>query len=327
MKDIIKWGILAPGTIAHKFAQGLKCVEDANLLAVGSRSLERARDFARQFDILRAYGSYEELIADPEVDVIYVATPHPMHKDAVLMCLKAGKAVLCEKPITLNAKEAEEIINYARESKVFLMEAMWSRFLPAAAKVREWLKRGIIGDVRMIKADFGFRCDWNTENRLLKPELGGGALLDVGIYVISFASMIFGKEPSNISSLSNIGETGVDEQFASIFGYENGELAVLTAAVRTDTTHDAYIYGTKGYIHIPSFWQANSAAVYVNGKVVESFIVENNISGYSYEVQEVNSCLRKGKIESSEMPLVETLAIMKTMDRLREQWKFKYPME
>jgi dihydrodiol dehydrogenase / D-xylose 1-dehydrogenase (NADP) len=327
MKKIIKWGIFAPGVIAHKFAQGLKCTESAQLFAVGSRSLEKAEDFAKQYDIPRAYGSYEELVADPEVDVIYVATPHPMHKDAVLMCLKAGKAVLCEKPITLNSKEAEEIIQYARESKVFLMEAMWSRFLPVAVKVREWLNRSVIGDIRMLKADFGFRCEWNPDNRLLKPELGGGALLDVGIYVISLASMVFGREPSNISSLPHIGKTGVDEQFAAIFGYDRGELAVLTAAVRTATTHDAYIYGTKGYIHIPNFWQASLAAVYVDGKITESFEVQNNISGYSYEAYEVMDCLREGKTESNVMPLEETLTIMRTMDKLRKQWGLKYPME
>lgn len=218
MKKEIRWGILAPGSIAHKFVRGLELLEDAKVVAVGSRSIGRAETFAQQYGIAKAYGSYEELASDPDIDIVYVATPHSAHKECALLCLKAGKAVLCEKPFTVNTKEAEEVIQYARESKLFLMEAMWIRYLPVIIKVREWLYKGVIGEVKMLKADFGFRIEWNPEGRLLNPALAGGALLDAGIYPVSFASMVFGKQPVEIKSMSYIGTTGVDEQFTTLFG-------------------------------------------------------------------------------------------------------------
>jgi predicted dehydrogenase len=207
MKKIIRWGILGPGRIAHKFAQSVKCIEDAEITAVGSRSIERAAQFATEYSISRAYGSYIDLASDPDVDIIYVAAPHPAHFECALLCLKAGKAVLCEKPFTLNASETKVLIKTAGASKLFLMEAMWMRYLPAIVKVRELLAQGTIGEVRMIKADFGNRIPWEPAGRLLNPELGGGALLDVGIYPISFASMVLGPSPTKITGVAYLGET------------------------------------------------------------------------------------------------------------------------
>ena len=221
MGKIIKWGILGPGRIANSFAKGLKSLPDASIVAVGSRSKERADTFAREYGIAKSYGSYQELANYPEVDIIYIATPHPNHKESALLCLKAGKAVICEKPFTVNAAESEELIKFAREQKLFLTEAMWTRYLPASIKVRELLSAGIIGDIKIVKADSGFICGWDTKSRLLNPELGGGALLDIGVYPISYASMIFNAaEPIKIVSIANIGVTGVDEDFSTIIGYE-----------------------------------------------------------------------------------------------------------
>lgn len=323
----IKWGIMGPGGISRKFASDLKVVEGAELVAVGSRSKDRAEAFAKEFGAQRAYGSCKELAADPEVDIVYVGTVHPAHKDNMLTLIRGGKAVLCEKPFTVNAKEAEEVIREARERGVFLMEAMWTRYLPPIVKVREWLRDGRIGEVLMMTADFGFDAGWNPEGRLLNKALGGGALLDAGIYPVSFASMVFGSQPQRISSTAKIGETGVDEHFAALFEYEGGRSAQVAAAVRLKTSNEAILYGTRGQIRIPNFLFGKSATLLVHDEEPVTYADNRETLGYCFEAEEAMRCLRAGKLESSVMPLDETLAIMKTMDALRAQWNLTYPSE
>ena len=327
MERTIRWGILGPGNIARKFAIGLSALPDAELTAVGSRSVEKAAEFARDFNIPNKHSSYVDLANDPDVDVVYVATPHPFHREHSILCLKAGKAVLCEKPLAINAQEGEEIIRCARETKKFLMEAMWTRFLPVMARVREWLAEGAIGEVRMLTADFGFRSGWDPEGRLLNPKLAGGALLDVGVYTVAMASMVFGQQPSRIASMAHIGETGVDEQSAMLLGYDTGQLAILSCAVRTNTTQESRIIGTEGAIHIPDFWHATSATLSVSGKDTVQIEIPFDGNGYNYEAAEVMRCLRAGKLESDIMPLDESLSIMETMDKIRVQCGLRYPME
>ena len=326
MEKKIKWGIMGPGNIAHKFVQSVKCLKDAEIAAVGSRSTVRAAEFASQYGISRSYGSYHQLAEDPEVDIVHIATHHPAHFECALLCLKAGKAVLCEKPFTLNALQTEILVRTARESGIFLMEAMWMRYLPTIVKVRELLAKGVIGDIRMIKADFGINAGWNPEGRLLNPDLGGGALLDVGIYPVSFSSMIFGACPSTIRSVAYLGATGVDEQFSAIFGYEAGKLAVLSGAIRTTLPNEAWVIGTAGYIRIPSFWCSQKVELGVNGKT-EQFELPFTSTGYIHEAEEAMRCLRQGLPESNIMPLDESLKIMKILDTLREQWGLRYPSE
>lgn len=327
MKEKIRWGILGTGSIAHKFAAGLQALPDAVLTAVGSRSKDKAAEFAAQYFIPHIYGSYEELAASHELDAIYIATPHPYHKENSILCLNAGKAVLCEKPFTVNAAEAAEVIACARRNKVFLMEAMWSRFMPAMQAVREKLSQGTIGDIRMVTADFGFRAPWDPSSRLLDPALAGGALLDVGIYPLSFTSMVFGGAPMQIASMAHIGKTGVDEQSAILLGYGDGKMALVSCAVQTNTPQGAWILGTEGSIHIPLFWHAVSATLTNTGGKVEIIAPPVEGNGYNYEAAEVMSCIREGRLESSIMPLDETLALMKTMDSIRSQWGLRYPME
>lgn len=322
----IKWGIIGAGGIANKFVESLKSIEDAELTAVGSRDAGRAAGYAGKYGAKRYYGSYEELVKDPDIDIIYVATPHSAHFDCTMMCLKAGKAVLCEKPFTINASQAKLLVHTAREQKVFLMEAMWTRYLPAIVKVRELLASGAIGEVKMVKADFGFRTELIPEARLFNPQLGGGALLDVGIYPLSFASMILGSKPLKAAGMSHIGITGVDEQCAFILAYEDGRLAVLSAAVRTSTPQDAWVLGTDGHIRIPGFWHADSIEINRNGKVdvLKLPFISN---GYAHEAIEAMDCLRSGKPESPVMPLDETVDLMQVLDGLRLQMGLKYPGE
>jgi predicted dehydrogenase len=322
-----RWGIISTGYIADQFARGLQAVPDAELLAVGSRSQATADEFGARFNIPRRYASYEQVANDPDLDAVYIGTPHPFHKDNTLMCLRAGKAVLCEKPFAINTGEAEAMVRLAREKKLFLMEAMWTRFFPLMIKVRQMLADGVIGEVRMVQSDFGFRTDFNAEHRLFALELGGGALLDVGIYPLSFASMVLGA-PTRALGLAALGATGSDEQSAFILGYPGGQLAVLSCAVRTDTPQEATIFGTKGRIRIHSqFWRPRIMTLSLNGKADKVMEVPHEGNGYNYQAMEVANCVRAGKLESAVMPLDETLSLMRTMDEIRGQWGLKYPVE
>ncbi len=357
MATITRWGILGTGAIAQQFARGLRALPEARLVAVGSRTAESAERFGQAFDIPRRHADYRALAEDADVDVIYIATPHPFHAENALLCLRAGKAVLCEKPFALNAMEARTVIVEARQRRLFLMEAMWMRYLPAIVQVRRWIADGVIGEVRMVMADFGFRAAFDPHSRLLDPALGGGALLDVGIYPISLASMVLGQ-PARVMGLAHLGATGVDEQSAYIFEYAQGQLAVLSSAVQTATPTEARILGTEGAIHIhapmyrperltltrkgladvPSrlpagfkslgrglgldrVWQRLRSA----GGSDYHFPLHGN--GYNYEADEVARCMRAGRLESAIMPLDETLAIMETLDQLRAQWGLLYPGE
>jgi len=325
--DTIRWGILGPGSIAHQFASGVKELPDAKVVAVGSRDGAKAIAFADTFSIPNRHASYQALVEDPEVDAIYVATPHPFHKEHCLLALNAGKPVLSEKPFTINHAELTEIVDTARKNDLFLMEGMWSRFFPLMGRVRELLAEGAIGEVRLLEADFGFRAGVDPNGRLFAPALGGGALLDVGVYTVSLASMFLGS-PDRITGLATLGETGVDEQAAMVLGYPNGALAMLSTAIRTNTPHKATLNGTDGRITLQSpWWKLDRALVSRNGKPDEEIHLPYEGNGFNYEAAEVGRCLRAGKKESAIMPLEESLSIMATLDTLRGQWGLKYPME
>lgn len=325
--DKIRWGILGTGAIANSFAQGLNFVPDAELTAVGSRNKETAEKFGNTFQIPNRHDSYEDLASDPEVDVVYIATPHMFHRDNAVLCLNHRKAVLCEKAFTINAAEAEEIIMLARRKKLFLMEAMWTRFQPIVAKLRNLLKQDLIGDVRMMTADLGFKFEFNPKSRIFDPNLGGGALLDIGIYPLAMSYMIFGP-PSRIESMAFLGSTGVDEQESIVLGYAGGQIATLYASTHVETPQEVTVIGNKGRIRLqgPIYRPSGMTIQLENEK--EQFI-DNGLegNGYNYEAAEVMNCLRSGKLESDIMPLDESLEIMKTMDKLRAQWGFKYPHE
>jgi predicted dehydrogenase len=324
----IRWGILGTGMIANFFVTGLKSLNDATVAAVGSRTQATADAFADQYDIPRRHGSYAALAADPEVDVIYVATPHSVHREATILCLEAGKPVLCEKPFAINAGEAEQMVATARARDLFLMEAMWTRFRPAMVKLREVLASGAIGEPRMFMADLGWPARFNPDSRLFAPALGGGALLDAGVYPISLASMVLGP-PTSVAGLAHLGTTNVDEQAGIVLGDDTGRLAVLGITIQTGGPHTASIMGTGGHIDIHFDWhRPESFTVHPNRQEPQSYdfpLTEGN--GYQYEAMEVMRCLRAGERESPTLPLDETLAIMRTMDRLREIWGVRYPAD
>ena len=327
MSEKIRWGIIGPGFIARRFANCMPYAPDAEIYAVASRSQEKAEAFGAEYGATKCYGSYEELANDPDVDVAYIATPHNYHLAHTLLCLNAGKHVLCEKPFAVNAKEAKAMIDCAREKKLFLMDAFWTRYFPVMAKLRELLADNAIGDVMLVQADFGGRGPIVPEKRHFNPDLAGGALLDVGSYCLQLASMVYGKKPTDIVSQYTIGSTGVDELSVVVCKYSDYEMATLTSAIRLGTPHEARVMGSEGYIAIPDFWHPSELTLVRPGQERETFRFPYDGEGFQYEAMEVGQRIRAGLTESPIYPLDETLAIMETLDRIRADWGLRYPME
>ncbi len=327
MSKSVNWGILGTGHIAEKFALALGYVKDAQLLAVGSRKQGTADKFGQKHNIPRRYASYRELAEDADVQVIYISTPHNLHMENALLCLNAGKAVLCEKPFTINAAQAHNVLKTARKNNCFIMEAMWNRFLPIMTTLRDLLKKNVIGAPEILTANFGFKAVYNPDSRLFNPELGGGALLDIGVYTVSLSSMLFGS-PLTVSALGHIGKTAVDESVAILLGFSDHRVSLLHASIRNQTSHEAEIVGSKGRIKIFSpWWHPTKMTVYIPGSKEQVIDLPYESIGHNYEIMEVNKCLQKGNPESKIMPHDETLSIMETMDKIRKQIGLKYPME
>jgi len=326
MSKTLGWGIIGAGSIACKLAEALPHVKGARLIAIGSRSRKKAEAFGNQYNIPHRHDSYQKLVDDPDVDVVYVATPHPMHHPHAMLALKAGKHVLVEKPFTVNAGEASELIRTARRRRLFLMEAMWSRFLPSVLKAKDLVASGTIGDMRMVMADFGFRAGVNPKGRLFAPALAGGGLMDVGVYAVSFAVFLLG-EPKKIASLMEPTSTGVDGQAGIVMRHAGGELSLLATGVRTNTLQEATILGAEGYIRMHSPWWAGAPLKLSAGGKEKLIKVPVAEKGFVYQCCEVVKCISAGKAESDIMPLDESLRVMKTLDAIRAQWGLKYPME
>jgi predicted dehydrogenase len=322
----IRWGLMATGGIARTFATDLvEHVPDAQLVAVGSRSQEGADAFADDFDIPRRHASYEALAEDPEVDAIYVSPPHPMHKDATLLALRGGKAVLCEKPFAMDVAESQEMVDVARSSAVLLVEAMWTRFLPTMARVRSILAAGTLGEIVYLTAEHGQWFAEDPEFRLFAPSLGGGALLDLGIYPISFAHFVLGT-PARITAVSDPAFTGVDATTSAVFQYDGGAHAVVTTSLAAASSNPAVIYGTDARLELDGWFYTPTSfrVVSRDGEVLESYSPPAGGRGMEHEAIEVGRCLREGLTESPLMPLEETLQIMGTLDEIRRQIGLDY---
>lgn len=323
----VRWGIISTGGIANAFAQALQSVPGAEIIAVGSRSQEGADYFGNQYGIPRRYSSYEGVANDPDVDVVYIGTPHVFHAENMRMCLNAGKHVLCEKPFTINAREAEECIALAREKGLFLMEAVWMRYIPAIVQMRQWIDEGRIGDVVMVQADFNVSLPYDPKKRTFALELGGGALLDVGLYSISFATMLLGM-PESFASHYSLGETGTDERAVLLFRYPNGIAALLSSGNRHNTPNEALVQGTRGSIRVhPPFHHPTRLTLYLDGSEAETVTIPYESNGLNYEAIEVQHCLENNKLESDIMPLDHTLAVMQLMDSIRAEWNLQYPAD
>ena len=319
-------GIMGSGNIAGIMAGTINKMKNVRVYAVASRQQVHADVFAGKYGCKKAYGSYADLAADKKVDLIYVATPHSEHYENVKMCLEAGKPVLCEKAFTLNAAQAEELVRIAAEHKVFLAEAMWTRYMPMLTTIREVIGSGIIGEPKTLTANLGYVI--SDKERLTNRALGGGALLDVGVYTINFALMIFGHNISKIASCCTFTETGVDEQNAICLQYYDGKVANLNSSMVSLSDRQGIIYGTKGFAVVENINNFESIAVYDRQyKKVASYKCPKQISGYEYEVAACIDAIKCGLIECAQMPHSETLRVMRIMDEIRSQWGMKYPCE
>jgi predicted dehydrogenase len=316
MSARLRWGIIGTGGIAHTFARDLRLVDDAEIVAVGSRSQASADVFGDEFDIPRRCAPYEELVSDPHVDVVYVATPHLFHHANARLALEYDKPVLVEKAFTMTADEARDLVSLAREKKLFLMEAMWTRFLPHVVAIRELIAEGALGEIVSVSADHGQWFKRDPSSRLFDPALGGGALLDLGVYPVSFASMILGT-PNRISALVDPAFTGVDGQASMLFGYESGAQAILTCTSSARSATQASIVGTEARIDVDGdFYAPTSFSLVQRNGDARRFEFSDEGRGLYHQAIEVANCIAVGKLESSAMPLDETITIMETMERV-----------
>jgi predicted dehydrogenase len=328
--NVFRWGILAPGHIARKFAEAVSGISGHTLAGVASRSPERAAAFLADAGLqksARIFPDYKALVESPDIDAVYVASPHPFHRDLVLLAIEAGKPVLCEKPMGVNTGEAEAMINAAHKKGVFLMEAMWTHFLPVMQAIRKKILAGEIGTLRMIRADFSFNGQPDPQARHLNPSLAGGGLLDVGIYPLALAFRHLGPDPQIITGAGEIGPTGVDIQGGMILKYRSGALAVLSCGVATNGPVTAEIIGTAGVIEIPRMFHMAESARIVKPSGSEDLHYPFRVNGFEYEAEETALCVQTGLTESATMPLSETLALARTMDAIRNQWGLRYPFE
>ncbi|MCB0742674.1 MAG: Gfo/Idh/MocA family oxidoreductase [Ignavibacteriae bacterium] len=326
-KEKFKWGIIGPGRIANKFAEGITGIENAEIFAIASRNKERANNFANKYGIKKIYLSYEELVNNKDVDAIYISTPHRFHFEQVLLALNAGKPVLCEKPLTVNSTQSKILVETARKNNLFLMEAVWTRFLPIYNVVRSWLDENLIGDVKLLNSTFGINFPRNLEDRKFNHELAGGGLLDLGVYNIAISQWVMKQNPTKVSAIGYLGKTNVDELLAVNLQYESGAVSQFSCNLLSKNENDFIIYGSKGYIRIHNmFWGATKATLYVDDKeTTES--QPFRASGFEYEIEEAMNCIQAGKLESSIMPLDQTLANMELMDKIRKEIGLKYSFE
>ena len=322
-----RWGVIGPGIIAHRFAKALDVIDDGELYAVASRSAQRAKAFAKQYGASQTYGSYEDLVEDADVDGVYIATPHPFHYDNTLLCLEAGKPVLCEKPLTVNAGETQGLIEAANKNGVFLMEALWTRYLPIYQQVRSWLEEEQIGDLKLLTSNFCFRAPDDLEHRTWNHALAGGALLDIGVYNIAISQWVFAANPESFAARGFLSETNVDALTAVTMNYAGERLSQFTCSFLVDGNNDFTIFGTEGRIRIhANFWDATEATLIKGEKKIHKHAPYRG-TGFEYQIEEAMRCIRAGLLETPGMTHADTLANMQLMDAIRAQVGFKYSFE
>lgn len=319
-------GILGTGGIAKKMADTINQMEDAKLYAVASRKLEKANIFKEDFSVFVSYGSYDELLKDDNVDLVYIATPHNTHYDLMMACIENNKNVLCEKSFTTSAEQAKRVFSFAKEKNVFVTEAIWTRYMPSRRTIDFLIDSGIIGEPYLVEANLGYSI-YNVP-RLVDPKLAGGALLDVGVYPINFADMIFKEYPKKIEATCTYTDTGVDKTDIINFTYDNDKKAILHATMEGNTSRAGYIYGPLGYIKVTNINNPELIEVFVGGLDTDKRLeVTEGISGYEYQIYESMKMINQGKIECPSMSHKDSIKIMKIMDKIRAQLGVKYPFE
>jgi len=319
----MKLGILGAGGIASTMAKTVAGMKDVEAYAVAARDLERARVFAQKYEVKKAYGSYEEMLADDEVELVYIATPHSHHYLHAKMCLEAGKNVLCEKAFTVNAEQAQKLFDLAKEKKLLITEAIWTRYMPSRKMINDIIESGVIGEVTAVTANLSYTV--SHVERIRKPELAGGALLDVGVYPINFASMVLGDKVKDVKATA-IFQNGVDILDSIAMVFEGDRMATLQCGAREISDRMGSIFGTKGYMQVQNINNPEKITVFdTEHKEVASYVVPEQISGYEYEVESCMKAIQEGKLECLEMPHAETIRIMKILDDIRKSWNYEIP--
>lgn len=322
----MKVGILGAGRIAAVLAETMNKMPEVECYGVASRDLQKAKTFAKEHGFQHAFGSYEGMLADENVELIYIATPHSHHYGHIKMCLEAGKHVLCEKSFTVNEKQAAEVFRIAREKNLLLTEAIWTRYMPSRKIINDLLDQKVIGDVQKMTANLNYPL--LDKERIVKPELAGGALLDVGIYPLNFAYMHFGDHVKKIISVAQMTDAGVDEENAMILQYEDGKMAVLNSGIHGKSDNEGVFYGSTGCMVVENINNPENVKIYdTDENLIREIKVPEQISGYEYEIKETISCIVEGKLECPSMPHEETLKMMRVMDGLRADWGMRYPEE
>lgn len=324
---MIKWGIMALGTIAEKFAYTLQQKGEGRLYAVASRSLEKAEAFASKYGDVKYFGSYEELCNCKEVDAIYISTPNNMHFENCRQALEAGKHVLCEKPFTTNTQQAKELYSLAEEKGLFIMEALWIYHLPLLKKAAELVAKGEIGDVNYVRADYGFTAEGARRERKFLSSLGGGALLDVGVYNLAFAKMIYRKDPVNIKTDRILNEYGTDSFGTLLADYGDNKFAALTSAIGIKMPTEGVIYGTKGKIYFPNYQKAEYMKITYNDGTEKEYNAPFEINGFEYQIEEAEKCILSHLQESPNYPHQESIGIMQSLEDIRKLWGMKFEFE
>ena len=322
---VYHWGIIGPGSIADKFAEALVKSKQGKLSAIASRSAERGQEFAKRFGVERVYSQYAELMADPNIDIIYIATPHSHHFQIAMQCLEAGKNVLLEKPLTINASQTRVLIDLAQDKGLLFQEALWSRFMPCFAKVKSWLQEGRIGQLQYIQSDIGFAFGADPERRINNPLLAGGALLDLGVYSISISQFLLEQVPDSIQAISHLSETGIDETTQVSMHYPKGQLSQFSCGIRAKCSNTMTLVGELGRIHLPEhFWVGEQVQLWLDGKLVEKLDFPHQVNGFEHQIEESMSCVEQGKLCSDLMPHKDSLAVMRVMDEIRRQIGLRY---
>ena len=318
------FGILGPGKIARRFADAFQYVQGARVHAVASRDGGKAEQFASAVGATRSYSAYEDLVADPDVDIVYIATPHPFHHAQTILCLRHRKPVLCEKPLALNTRQATEMIALAKQNNTFLMEGMWSRFFPATHKALALVASGIIGEVKFVQADFGFAAPVNPEGRVYNLALGGGAQLDVGVYPLFLALLILGK-PDQVKSFSHLAPTGADMSTGTLLHYKHGAMADIFSSITADSPKEGHILGTLGRIKLHAPWyKTQMVSLILHSGEVKEFAFPHSGNGFEYQIEAVVRCLEEGKAECDLMPHALSMMMAQVSDEIRKQGGIQY---
>jgi predicted dehydrogenase len=322
------WGVIGPGNIANTFAKAIAASTKGKILAVASRSKERAADFSKTYDIEKTYSDYEQMLADPEIDIIYIATPHNFHYQQAKMCLEAGKHVLVEKPSTVNAEQMQTLVELAQSKKLLLQEALWSRFMPSLSQLRQLLNEGIIGDIQYIQSEIGFAFQNRDKSRMVKAELAGGSLLDLGIYSITVSQFFLQEHPDTVSAIGQLTDQQVDGHVLANMHYPSGRFAQFTCSMLAQTSNTMRIVGTEGYVNLPAcFWDTDKAEVFRDDKLIQTIDIPHPVNGFEYQIEQSMLCIEQNKLCSDLMSHHDSVEVLRVMDTIRKQIGVQFPQE